>query len=196
VTKTATPTITSTPTATATTNPSGVELIVNGSFEQAQSANPNVPQSWQASMLTSNDRIVCNKPDKINAADGECAFRFKFEGDTNVTREIWQTVVNPQQVKAGDTLIFSIEAKAKDLTPDGVILLKVKYTDGTSEKIKFNLPAGTYGYDLFTETFVTTGNAATINVWLQMKGGNGTLLLDAVSLKLLTSSALTAVVAS
>lgn len=163
---------------------------MNGSFEQGQAANPTLPEAWQGLMLTSNDRIVCNKPDKINAADGECAFRFKFEGDTNVTREISQIVLNPQQVQAGDTLIFSVEAKAKTLTPDGVVLLKVKYADGTTKKVKFNLPPGTYGYDLFSETFVATGTSNKITVWLQMKGGSGTLLLDVVSLRLLTGNSL------
>jgi hypothetical protein len=167
-----------------------VELILNGGFEQAQAGNPNLPQDWTPDTLVSGDKQICNTPGNIKAYEGECAFQFKFEGDTNVTRQIIQSVTVPPAMKAGDILVFSVHAKAKDLTPTGAVLVTITYADGNNDQVKFDLPAGTYDYILFTQPLTVSGNVTSIKAKARVKGGSGSMIIDAVSLLWTSTSGL------
>lgn len=167
--------------ATATPVVSGTELIVNGSFEQTQSSR--MPMHWNLKDLSIQDTVACNKPGKLIAADGNCAFRFKFDGDTNVVRQISQEVnLASQSMIAGNSLTFSAQAAGKSLTAGGSIRLKIKYADGTKAKINLDLPAGNFAYQLFSEAITLTSTPTKIQVSVRMDAATGRVFVDDLSL--------------
>jgi hypothetical protein len=184
----ATPTQTVVPTNTAAPTPTvpvnGIDLLVNGGFEERTG---QMPMNWTPKNLSAKDRVVCNKQSKQVSLKGSCAFRFKFDGDTNAKRQIRQNIVLSNGV-AGDTFILTAHAAAKNLTGGASLRLRVVSVDGTKEKIRINLPVGSFDYTLFTRDLTITATPSRIRVSVQLNAVRGRLFVDDVRLSWVSNS--------
>jgi hypothetical protein len=144
--QTATPTYTPTFTATIETpsptlTPAIHDLLINGGFED--------DSGWEGKNL-SKDKIVCNKPDKTLAFEGNCAFMFK--GGTNEKARLRQAVsIEGLGFSANETVMLSAYVNARGSAANGKIQLIVEYGETTLQKTKITLKiAPNEGYTLLS----------------------------------------------
>jgi hypothetical protein len=176
---TPTPNATSTPDITPTDTPTlepNVEMLSNGGFEIAGSNNI-LAQNWKVNGLQKSKR-VCNKPDKVLAYTGLCAFR--FNSVSGVSGKLSQKVGAFGAI--GDVLTLRLWAKGKGLAQEVRINAKVVYQDNTNEKITLILNTGTFDYTEATDTLSLTGSATKAKVVFRMPTGGGKYWVDDVSL--------------
>jgi hypothetical protein len=115
-----------TPTATPTNQPTTGEFIFNGGFEE-DSNGDGEPEDWKMKNST-KDKLKCNKPGKLIAYSGDCAFMFK--GVAGENSRLQQTVnFAGVTFSTGDSLLLSLYYNAK---VDGQVKVKVKSTDGAN----------------------------------------------------------------
>lgn len=161
-----------------------VEHILNGSFEVA-GATPESALGWTGVRLSlANDKRMCDKPGKIVANDGVCAFRFRFDGViVNLGGRVIKQIISTPGLSSGDQLTISADVNAKGLTSAGRLSVKVKYAGGTSQVIKAVVPAGTYAYTGLTATGTLTDVPLKFIVKITPKQATGVMFVDAVSLQ-------------
>jgi subtilisin family serine protease len=181
-------TATPTPTATPTDIPAN-ELLDNGGFEAQDGTGAPDLLPWTVVNGT-GEKIKCNKPDKIIANTGECAFRFKGSVDEN--SKLRQTVdLTGVVLTADDALTLSAAVKSSS-TGTVKIKLRVKYTDGTA-KGKRNLDiVPTDDYMVLNDTLELDSPAiASIRVSIDSKATAGKVWVDDVSLLYAPSTVIT-----
>ncbi|MBC8099305.1 MAG: alpha amylase N-terminal ig-like domain-containing protein [Armatimonadetes bacterium] len=175
------PTATSAPpTATATASP--IELLLNSDFETDANAD-KLPDSWTGKNLT-GDKQKCNKPEKVIANTGECAFQFK--GGLGEISQLRQTVdLTAFTFATGDTLTL-IGANYPKGTVNAKITLQAKYLDATEKtKVSLELATEAADYQSFTLSLVLasgSSNLGQIRVQISNKALAGKLLVDSFSL--------------
>jgi hypothetical protein len=165
--------------AAPTSTPQGAaNLLLNGGFE--------TEESWKAKLTnTGNDKRVVNKrnrpgkPDKIVSYAGEAAYQFVGVGGENSA--IKQKVAGDISAING-TLTLSAWVKAKNITPDVVIVrVKIK-TEMGKETLKLDiLNTADFAYQPFTNTLNLTTAPTKIVAQIGIKGV-GKFLIDEVSL--------------
>jgi hypothetical protein len=152
------------------------QVLADGGFEQQLTG-------WTLKN-GSSDKLKCNKPEKVVAYEGLCAFQFKGQPGENA--KLSQTVSG---VQAGDTLALSGYAKAKGSNVSGKVKVVVIYADGVTPESKITVhissPTGVYlPLSSFQPVLTTTVVAAPSKVKLSIKnkGKSGKVLYDALSL--------------
>jgi hypothetical protein len=170
-----TPTPSSTPTPTPNLTPTvqptflpDTEMLQNGGFEIMGADGNGSAQGWKANGLAKSKR-VCDKPEKIVAHTGDCAFRLNAVAGINGGLS--------QKVGAfgdsGDTLSLRLWVTAKKLGSQVEISAKVKYPDGTKQKLTIAVNTGTFVYTELSKTLALTGGAKNAKVVLRMPLGDG-----------------------
>jgi hypothetical protein len=180
-----TPDGTTTPTSTGTANATGtpdtgVELLLNGGFELNNA-------DWTAKNATS-DKRKCNKPGKIIARTGDCAYQFK--GGVGERSKLEQRPA-VTAITTGDSITLSGFYRATGAV-NAKVKVTVKYTDTTlpKGKISVNLSAAADYTALAGDlTEVIASEVASVKVTLQNRSISGKVLFDDVSLKLTESGA-------
>jgi large repetitive protein len=164
------------PTPTPTEH-TGVELLVNGGFEDT-GLNP-----WKLKRGTA-DKIKCNKPDKTIAFEGQCTFQFK--GSVGEKAKLEQTLDGGSiTFNVGDTITLTGVFEAKKSAASGKIKVKIKYGDGTpNDTITVSIEQ-VASYQPFTESkTLASGSISKIKVSVNHRSTSGKVLVDGVSLKL------------
>jgi hypothetical protein len=158
------------------------DLIVNGGFE-VDTNSDNLPDSWNTNKLA-RGRVKCNKPGKIVANSGECAFEFRGVGRNN---RIVQSI-NPESVSTGSTLQVNMAVNTRQSTKK-IGLVKVKYASGESSKIRVDANGTPSGYELVSASGEISAAPTSIDIQLNYKSSTGKVLIDDVSLLVLTAPA-------
>lgn len=180
--------VTSTPQASATptaTQPVNLELIINGDFEVDMDGN-KIPDQWTPQGLY-KDKQICNKPDKIVAYSGSCAFKFKgTPGEKSELRQMSQVVGVPP----GTPLTLTIAANTSITVPMKLVVAKLQYQESDTgrkqngkDKLKIKLSAATNGYRVFNGVMLTDGTLKNVLVRIPFERNSGKIILDALSLK-------------
>jgi hypothetical protein len=178
---TLTPTSTETPTATPIPT---IEILANGSFEDDTDSN-RIPDLWTQKFPTS-DKRKCNKPGKVVAYAGECAYEFKSAPGENsqLRQDIDLTALLPVEVNSGDVLTLNGYANASGVV-NSKVSVRVIYTTLEKIKIKIGLNAATGDYTAFVSQPLTLiADAQSIRVILKNLGASGKVRFDALSLGL------------
>jgi hypothetical protein len=178
-----TPEYTYTPTTTQVTT---VELLMNGSFEDAASG---IPDGWTPKNATS-DKQKCNKLGKIIAFEGECAYQFK--GSLNENSKLQQVVdLSGVIISAGDTLTLSGYVHAKG-TVKASVKVRVSYASLDEKgKITVKLNTPTTGYQpLSSSPLLITDDVTGVKVQLANQSPSGKILFDAIGLWLVEGEGL------
>src|SRR5690606_26787514 len=113
------------------------------------------------------------------------AFRFKFKGTiVNATsRSIKQKIKDfPVSISSGDMLAFTSYVKGKKATASAEIIVKVVYSSTDKEKLKLEIPAGTYEYTELTRNTMIKGMPSKLVVVLKSGESTGTFFVDHFSL--------------
>jgi predicted outer membrane repeat protein len=172
---TSTPHSTITPNPTTTPADTAIELLLNGGFEVNNT-------DWTAKNATS-DKRKCNKPEKIIARTGNCAFQFKGGAGENSKLEQRPATT---AITAGDSITLSGFYRATGAV-NTKVKVTVKYTDTTLPNGKINVTlSASSDYTAFTGDMaeVIVGEIASIKVALQNRSTSGKVLFDDMSLEL------------
>jgi CSLREA domain-containing protein len=129
------------------------EQLTNGGFE-VDGNGDKLPDGWKAKNtdIAKTDKLKCNKPDKIVAYSGNCAFQFSGN-PTGETSKLSQTI-NPGLIINNSTLTLSAYVDPKNGVPVSKIgSLLVRFSDGTKQKLDLRLPANNgAGYILLSRS--------------------------------------------
>jgi hypothetical protein len=176
-------TATTTPEATATAAP-GEELLINGDFELRRGDGKPDMDPWEVKKA-SGDKVKCNKPGKIIAHGGTCAFAFK--GGAGENSKLYRTIGYPW-VEAGGTLNFSAWVNANS-APNSKIKVTVFYNDGVTAngKIIIDLRA-TSGYEPVNDSLTIAAEVLKIKVDVSYKSPSGKMMIDDLSLRYLEAN--------
>jgi hypothetical protein len=172
-------------------NPSDVFDLANGGFEEAGATQKDA-LNWNETELTTTDRRICNTttPLKVYANSGECAFRFQYDGITNLQRKVAQSMALPTVV-VGDTIRLDFWAKANTLTNGVKVQLRLNYTDGTHDLVNLPMPTGTYAYTAFNIEIPVAKALTNMRVMLLAGTSNGSALFDDFSITRMVGAPLT-----
>jgi hypothetical protein len=176
---TATPDMTGTPDLTATATPTtdpAVNLLVNGGFESKDGTNAPDLTPWTGKGLE-QDKIKCNKPDKVFSYAGECAFVFK-----GTTKGTIQQTVTTQTINAGDVLTLSAYVKGSGLIAGAAGQVVLKYSDGTKTKAKLTFATDTLADYTLMSASTESLTAGTPSIKVKFSSSTGKLFLDEVML--------------
>lgn len=129
-----------------------LNVLVNGGMEY-DSDDDKLPDAWKVKNAA-GDKMVSNrindpeKPNKVVAFEGDSAYLFKAPAEQN--KKLIQDI-SDIDARAGDQMTLKVFSRAKKLSPDAKIRVKVMYflDDGTRESFKLAVSGGTYDY---TET--------------------------------------------
>jgi CSLREA domain-containing protein len=194
-TDTAQPSSTPTPTATDTIEvtpepsptPAGLELVVNGGFENDLDGDL-LPDNWEP-VKSTNGKIKCNTETKIIAAEGNCSYHFKgVQGEkSKIRQQIDLAAIAPTTLRSSDKLhLYSYV----DATGNVELRIKVfvQYVDENlvADKITVKLLTPTAGYQLVEGDRIVTlqGEVANVTVQVQNRSTSGRVRIDGLSLKL------------
>lgn len=158
-------------------------MIVNGGFEVAGASNGEAA-NWDSRDLLNGDKRRCDKPDKgkFFSYDGECAFRFKVNvTDIFATRVIRQTIDDPA-LAPDMTVDLGAFISATNLTGLPEIVVVIKYTDGTRDKYKFELPTGTYDWQQVSEQFVVAKPVKNARISVSLENSGGEFFIDSITM--------------
>lgn len=155
----------------------GSHRLVNGGFEESTT-------SWTQKNVT-NDKAKCNKPGKVLAFEGECAYMFK--GGAGEKSKIMQNG-DTLYVLAGKDLILNGMVKAKGavkLTYKVIVTYKNQSLD--KGKLKGKVTAPTSGYQPLTGNLSLNLPADALEIKIQFvnKSASGKVFLDALTLQTL-----------
>lgn len=154
----------------------GDELVVNGTFEDNNSAS--LPKKWTASGLKQSVS-TCAADGQNPQYQGACAFKFIGQSGLNATlsQKLPIDDLNP-----GDTLTLRAVAQTGQALAQAQLKLKVKYNNGTSDTRKINVPTGSSEWITYDADPITLNNGIkNVKLTLSYKGGSGVVLLDNVS---------------
>ncbi|MBC8170888.1 MAG: FG-GAP repeat protein [Anaerolineae bacterium] len=179
------------------------ELLINGGFETDIDAD-KIPDDWQAkaTITAKSDKLKCNKPGKLVAHTGNCAFMFRGNADGKVSK-IQQTLSDVSGFVDGVPITFSVFIDPGIVGPGTKIgKVAITYTDGSKSKLQLQIPIDASGYQLigYTETLNIPEGASVEKVKIQFSyvASTGKFYLDDVSLSVnpLDTSKLIKLVAS
>jgi hypothetical protein len=181
------------PTSTPTEEPPGVELIVNGDFENLGTDGKPDVTPWTIKNA-SGDKAKCNKdkdgdgiPDKIFANTGNCAFVFKgFPSDAG---KIQQTIdLTGVTLGVGDALNLTFAAQTKGGGPAKAKLV-FKYGDDTKTKVSVDVTDTADVYAPFAGTgSLTSTDVVKSKLSFKMTTEAGKVYVDTVSLRLVSAA--------
>lgn len=176
---TATSTNQPTPTATSTPQSGAVELIANGGFETGSGADPSQPASWDVKNTT-GDKLKCNKPEKVIANSGECAFKFKGKpGEQARLKQLAPAF----EVQPGETLSLSVFVWAKNVQPGlNRVKVVVVYPTAPKEKMLLTVDQNGTGYEELTASASAPETPDKIKVIVNSRSETGRTLIDDFSL--------------
>lgn len=165
-----------------------VELVINGGFE-INNDGDKVPDGWESRKinLPKKDKLKCNKPDKVIAHSGTCAFIFKGNPGWE-TSKLRQIVPDTSAIVDGSVLTLSAYVDPKSGDPDSKIAnVKVRFSDNSKLKLDLFLPTTpTSGYTLLTKSRTVTIPAgltiSDVRVVVRYSRPTGKFLIDDVSL--------------
>jgi hypothetical protein len=166
-------------------------VLSNGGMEY-DSNTDKLPDGWKTKNLT-GDKIASNrvndplKPNKLFALEGKNAFVFKAPAAKN--KKMIQDV-SDIEASAGDQMTFKAFSRAKNLSADAKVAVKVMYflSDGTRQNVKTVFNAGSYGYtETVSAPFVAPQNFDDARVVVIFRAGEGKWYLD--NLRLLHTEA-------
>jgi glucose/arabinose dehydrogenase len=167
---------------------SSTELLFNGDFE-IDTDSDKVPDGWTNKFFDGSKR-VCNKDkdgdgtaDKIVAHSGSCAFQTKGIGGSGKLQQTISDVVGYSQLN------LSLWAQAKAVVDGVVVDVKVKYAE-EADKLAIEVPAGTYEYQLLTQSLALQGDALKVKVRVKNLTTGGKARLDALQLTGVTTGSL------
>jgi hypothetical protein len=170
-----------TPTSTPTLDPESVDLLINGDFEHVDTNGKPKLEPWTAKN-DSNDKIKCNKPAKIFARTGQCAYMLRGDGNeaTTLSQKVDLEVVD---FAVNDVLTLNAYIDAKH-TPTGKIKVIVKYADDSLDKSKIDLNLiQTSGYQLLTgDLSLQSSELDKIKVSIRHSASSGKVFVDSVQL--------------
>lgn len=152
-------------------------LLINGNFEFDEDETPSTPDYWKLKNSTS-DKVKCNKPGKVIAGEGNCAFQFK--GGVGEKSKIQQSPVL-DGIGAEDKLFLSAMIATKKAVAGGKITLKIKYLDAEVSTTKFvvTIEPGTKGYYQFvSDEQNVLSDPKKIVVQASYKGTSGKVWVD------------------
>jgi hypothetical protein len=170
-----------------TVSTEGVELVINGGFENLDTDGKPVIDPWVVKKET-GDKVKCNKPEKakIFSYTGECAWRFK--GQPGDKTKLVQNI-DPTLATTGDLMILSAAVDA-NVTPGKLIFLKVEYADPTAgvngdgrdkAVIEITGPTLNEEYEVFSVNLTVADVPTEIKVLLKGKAESGKIYVDDVS---------------
>lgn len=153
--------------------------LSNGGFEIA-TENSGQPAGWTGKNL-SKDKLKCNKPDKVVAHTGECAYQFKGGSDekASLAQEVDATTYG-----AGDQVKLTAWGRGKGIVSQTKIVINVRYQDQSRTKAKVAFPVGDLvEYTLFSSSVIELiAPADSIKVKINHKNLTGKLILDDIEL--------------
>lgn len=156
------------------------ELLVNGGFEAGT-------DGWKLKNAY-GDNLKQNKPTKQIARSGIHAFKFKTKADEPARGKLVQKITGAPlaSLNAGDVINFSGWYQAKNTPgPGRFALIKIRYPDGTKDKIELmHSLTGIYAQD-FTQATLT-GTPEKIKIVVRYEGSRGKIFVD--DMRLYTSS--------
>jgi hypothetical protein len=156
----------------------GSHRLVNGGFEETTT-------SWTQKNPTS-DKAKCNKPDKIIAFEGECAYMFK--GGVGENSKLVQNG-DTLYVLAGKDLIFSGMVNAKGAVNISVkVIITYKDESLPKGKLKAKRVAPTTGYQPWDDSTLRLNlpdDALVIKIQFGNKSTSGKVYLDGLTLQTL-----------
>ncbi len=162
----------------------GEELLVNGSFELADSTDPKLPLGWTQSN-PSNDKRKCTDA-ATRAYQGVCTYKFTSRADerSKLTQNIDPVAVN---LMAGDTLVLDGFVRANGDAVVTQIKAVVEYPDGSSGKASAKLRQATSGFTSLGNfsnslTLSLTQTPVSVKVMIKNRGTSGKVLYDGLSL--------------
>nr|MCU0465039.1 hypothetical protein [Anaerolineae bacterium] len=160
------------------------DLLLNGGFELGREGQPTLARNWVVvAPSVDNDIRFCKAAPAPQIYEGTCAFRFSFSGTivNGTSRSLTQTITAPA-VSAGDSLTLTAYVRAANLINRPRLLVRAIYADGTSQRIRINIPEGTYAYTEFTGSVTLTGTPTSIVVIVQPRTSEGLFFVDGMSL--------------
>lgn len=162
----------------------GGDLLTNGGFETNVDGNAKLPDGWTGIGDLKGDKVVTNGETQV-ARTGNNAFYLK--GTPKEQSGIIQKVdLTDKTFAKGDVLRFSAYIKRANAISDfPVMVVKVKYGDGTSQKIKAKLATGRLvpGYRLYNASGkLTSGDITKITASVRYFADKGRVWFDNVAL--------------
>jgi hypothetical protein len=149
--------------------PQQMELIENGGFDALSDERTTLV--WNEKHL-SKDRLVCG-------SDGNCGFRFK--GTPGEKAKLTQPL-EAGMIGAGDTLSLSATVNGKRVVEGGRIAVEITYLDGTTDKLRLNVPTGSYADTGLTNNLTVQSTVSAVKVQIRYKGEQGQFTVDNISL--------------
>lgn len=167
-----------TPAAFILTNVTTItQTLLNGSFE-ISGATEREAANWASAGLLPDDRRLCNRPG--GSTDGVCAFRFLQLGDSNIARILAQVVTPTANVN--DTITLSAQVSGENFTAGSYLLALIDHTVGTRQRIRLNIPTGTYAFQTLSGNVLLTSPLSRIRVRIVVENSTGRVLIDNVQL--------------
>lgn len=154
-------------------------LLLNNGFETQAKSNASKAVKWKGVGLSSSDRRICNKPTKVFADSGECAFQFK--SGVVKTRTLTQNIVSPP-LATDDYLVLNARVRAKKLVSKAVIKVVIKYVSLPKQKINLKINAGSYNYLTLSDGVFLQATPSKISVTISGKSTTGTFYVDSLNL--------------
>jgi CSLREA domain-containing protein len=153
----------------------GADLVDNGDMTRSRDgADHLIPVAWRvnANVTPPADGHVCG-------AERDCVLRLTGDGRS---KKLVQKIA--RRGRAGDTFTFSARSRASQVPEAGAYLamVKVKYTDGSSEVVRLRFAPGTHTEEVLARTFTARAPYRLLKVMIQLDKQSGTALFDDVSL--------------
>jgi hypothetical protein len=160
---------------------SKIDLLTNAGFESKNASGSPEMTPWKT-RGSYGDAIWCNKPNKLLAHTGDCAFVFK--GKNQEYSKLYQDVdLSNATFSAGDNLTLSLYISATNPAADVRIKLRVIYHDGTPPSEAFNLVTQTQGYTQVANSLtLASGNIKRIRLVVLNRSKKGKVYLDDLNL--------------
>ncbi len=155
----------------------GRQLVLNGGFEGGMDAE-GVPTHWTVKN-GKGEKVKCNKPEKLFAYEGQCAFMFK-KSPTENSRLVQKLDVS--SLTTSESLVVSFNAQGKNVQSGAArTLVKIRYEDGSKDKLKLVVDKGTTAYTKYAQTTILGGKPTKIKLVVRFNGTKGKYFVDNVS---------------
>ena len=156
-------------------DPSAVQFVVNGGFENGKST------PWKTSNISS-DRVLV---DPAHSFTGNASWLFKGKvGENSILAQTYD--VSYYNINAADVLTLAFAYKTSGSGLKGFVRVNVTYTDGTKIKEQKSLSTPSASYLQVTEVIELTKPVKTLKITLNNQSSKTTskIYIDAVTLTL------------
>ncbi|HEX2619833.1 MAG TPA: hypothetical protein VHL11_06790, partial [Phototrophicaceae bacterium] len=133
---------------------------------------------WKAANIT-NDRVKCNKVDKVVANEGNCAYMFR--GSVGENAKLTQKNKDVAELTAGSTLNVVLFYRTSNVQPTVQVRLTVYYDDATTTKLDSVINTVSSEYTPFNVAryLVENGKTVTkIRLQIQNRSTDGKVFID------------------